>query len=208
MVVLLWISTLFLLYKNGLLTLDIEHIQKVLEENKHHAMSLFVLLFSIRVFLFLPSLPFMIMGGLLFGQWKGFCLSIIGITVSLSIVYVTSIMFSESAWIQKIKRKHSRLMPVVEKYNHRFLAVGILAPVANTDAVCLLSTFTGISYQKYILTAVLVNIPTALLYSLLGNTYNTSITGMIAVSVLSVFNFLLGIYILWKIKGDRKKEKK
>jgi uncharacterized membrane protein YdjX (TVP38/TMEM64 family) len=200
----LWVFILFILYKNGLLTFEVEKFQELLEENKESAMLLFLLLFSIRVFLFLPGLPFMVMGGVMFGGVRGFILSMIGISVSLSFVYIISTIFSESAYVKKIKKKHKKLLPMVERYNHKFLAVGILAPIANTDIVCLLSTFTGITYKRYILTATLVNIPTVLLYSLLGNTYNTSLTGMIMIGLFSILNFSVGFYILWKIKTDMK----
>ncbi|PLS19077.1 hypothetical protein CVD28_01335 [Bacillus sp. M6-12] len=203
-ILLIWVLILGLLYINDLLTFDIEQIQGVLEESQPYGMVLFVLLFAIRIFLLLPSLPFMIMGGLLFGGWKGFILSLIGLTISLTFVYFIATVFSESDRVQKIKNKHQKLFPIIERYNQKFLAVGILAPVANTDVVCLLSTFTGISYVRYLITITIVNVPTVLLYSFMGNTYNTSFTGMITVGIFSILNFSVGLYILYKIKKDMK----
>lgn len=199
-----WILVVYLFYHFGLL--DIQHIQSMIEENEQYAILLFILLSSIRVLIFLPLLPFMIMGGLLFGGVQAFFYSMIGLLFSETIVYVFALTFSKTKFVQKLKRKYNHLLPFFERYNDKFLALGILAPFGATEIICFLSATTGIRYWKYIVTVMFVNIPTVLLYSLVGDSYNQSLGGILAMIGLWIFTIGLGSCIAYKMKKDMKKE--
>lgn len=204
LIIVFWILIVYFLYHFGLL--DIQHIQSVIEENEQYAILLFILLSSIRVLIFLPLLPFMIMGGLLFGGFEAFLYSFIGLFFAETIVYFVAVTFSKTKFVQKQKMKYGHLLPFFERYNDKFLALGILAPFGATEIICFLSATTGIRYWKYIVTVMLVNVPTVLLYSLVGDSYNQSLGGILAMIGLWIFTIGLGSYIVYKMKKDMKKE--
>jgi uncharacterized membrane protein YdjX (TVP38/TMEM64 family) len=65
------------------------------------------------------------------------------------------------------------------------LALGIICPIAPTDAICYLSAAAGLNYKTYIFTIILANIPLMLIYSFVGISVSDSLFGTTLV-ILSV----------------------
>ncbi|NFS26709.1 TVP38/TMEM64 family protein, partial [Clostridium sporogenes] len=92
--------------------------------------------------------------------------------------------------------------PLTRKYNFRFLALGIICPIAPTDVICFLSSSLGLSYIKYILTIIISNIPIIGLYSYMGINYKES---SLSVIILCLTISVLALYTMkiWNIlKAD------
>lgn len=61
--------------------------------------------------------------------------------------------------MKDLERKYPELKKLLETYNYKFLALGMICPIAPTDVVCFLSAAVGIKYTTYILTVIVTNIP-------------------------------------------------
>ncbi|AUS14593.1 hypothetical protein C0W65_12735 [Bacillus subtilis] len=86
-----------------------------------------------------------------------------------------------------LERKHPELKTLLETYNYKFLALGMICPLAPTDVVCFLSATVGIKYTTYILTVIVTNIPLLIFSSFIVINFSESLMG----TVLVVASFVL-----------------
>lgn len=165
-------------------------------------MLLFVGLWIIRLFAIIPGVSLMILGGICFDPLLGFFLSMAGMVISESLVFVLSKTLSNRKLNQFLEHKNPKLKALLEKYNYKFLALGIICPIAPTDVICFLSASVGIHYRTYILTIMIANIPIVMLYSFLGITIGES---MIGVTLIVISVVIIG-FITIKIWNNLKQE--
>jgi uncharacterized membrane protein YdjX (TVP38/TMEM64 family) len=192
----IWILSIFLLKENHLLTFDLGGLKKFVSGNANYAMLVFVAFWLVRLLIFIPGATLMVLGGLCFNPLVGFLLSMAGMILSETVVYVFSKAFSRTKVNQFLENKNPKLKFLLETYNYKFLALGIICPIAPTDAICFLSASIGIKYWIYILTVIISNIPLILLYSYIGNSLYDSFIGILLV-VLS-FGLISAISIkIW-----------
>lgn len=185
-----WILLIYILKISGLITLDMETIKQYLYINKTYAAVIFIGLWIARLFIFVPGVTLMVLGGMIFGTLNGFALSMLGIALSESTVFVFAKLFTNSKINEFANNKYPDIVPLIEAYNYRFLALGIICPVAPTDIICLLSASTGMSFVKYILTVVMANLPVVAIYSYMGIGYKDSIYSLaLMVLTMSVVTF-------------------
>jgi uncharacterized membrane protein YdjX (TVP38/TMEM64 family) len=170
-----WVLIIYLLNKNGLITFNIETIKQYLIANSTYAAIIFIGLWVVRLAVFVPGVTLMILGGVCFGTLKGFLLSIIGISLSETLIFVFAKLFTNTKLKEYLTNKYPDILPLIEAYNYKFLALGVICPVAPTDIVCLLSASTGMRYVKYILTVIIANIPLSAIYSHMGLGFKDSI---------------------------------
>lgn len=180
-----WIILIFILKINNLITFDLEVIRKFLKFNAEYAMVIFIALWIVRIISFIPGVSLMVLGGICFGTTEGFMLSMIGMIVSESLIYLISKTITNTRLKNAISKKYPDITLLIERYKYRFLALGIICPIAPTDAICFLSASTGIKYVKYILTVIIANIPVIMLYSYLGIGYKGSLY-IVALLVLTI----------------------
>lgn len=190
-VIILWIIILIFLKSKNIITFDLNTIEKFLQVNKKYLIPIFIFLWTIRIFVFVPGVTFMIIGGICFGPVEGIILSTIGIFISETMIYVISKYFSNSKFTHLINKKHPDISELIKKYDYKFLTLGIICPVAPTDIVCFLAASIGIKYIKYIVTVIISNIPVVALYSIVGTSISSSIyiIGIIFI-VISIFGFI------------------
>lgn len=201
-IVAIWILSIFILNQKHLLTFDIGELKKFISGNANYAMLVFVALWMVRLLIFIPGATLMVLGGLCFNPLVGFLLSMTGMILSETVVYLFSRAFSSTKINQFLQNKNPKLKFLLGTYNYKFLALGIICPIAPTDAICFLSASIGIKYWTYILTVIISNIPLVLLYSFIGNSLYDSFIGILLV-VLS-FGFISAISI--KIWNNLKKK--
>lgn len=170
-----------------LLSLDMDDLQEFISENTKYAMLLFIALWIIRLLFFIPGVTLMFLGGVCFDPVVSFILSIAGIFLSETLVYVFSRMFSSGNMMKDLERKYPELKKLLETYNYKFLALGMICPIAPTDVVCFLSAAVGIKYTTYILTVIVTNIPLLIFSSFIVINFSESLMG----TVLVVASFVL-----------------
>lgn len=176
----IWIILAYVINEYEFISFGIETIKQYLLSDRQEAMFIFVLLYVIRLLVLLPGATLIILGGTLFGPINGFLLSMIGMGLSETLIYIIAKVFSNSKMKKSIKVRHPDIEPLMEKYNFRFLALGVLCPIAPSDVVCFVSASVGLNYIKYILTIIISNIPLIMLYSYMGISYKESVFSIIA----------------------------
>ncbi|NFR57075.1 TVP38/TMEM64 family protein [Clostridium botulinum] len=186
-----WIISIYIFNKYDFISLTIEIMKGYLDSNRVGIMAIFVLLWIVRLPILLPGFTLIILGGTLFGTINGFLLSMVGMVLSETLVYVIARVFSNWNIKNLIKKKYDYVEPLIKKYNFRFLALGIACPIAPTDVICFLSSSLGLSYIKYILTIIISNITIIAIYSYMGISYKESSLSVIilclSISVLALY---------------------
>ncbi|CAI6229563.1 TVP38/TMEM64 family protein [Bacillus subtilis] len=183
----LWFLAIYIAKEFHLLSLDMDDLQEFISENTKYAMLLFIALWIIRLLFFIPGVTLMFLGGVCFDPVVSFILSIAGIFLSETLVYVFSRMFSSGNMMKDLERKYPELKKLLETYNYKFLALGMICPIAPTDVVCFLSAAVGIKYTTYILTVIVTNIPLLIFSSFIVINFSESLMG----TVLVVASFVL-----------------
>ncbi|ENK1242410.1 TVP38/TMEM64 family protein [Clostridium botulinum] len=189
--VIVWVISLYIFNNYDFIQIIIEFIKEYSISNEAGTMIIFILLWIVRLPILLPGFILIILGGTLFGTINGFLLSMIGMVLSESLIYVIAKLFSNFNIRNLINKKYNYIEPLIRKYNFRFLALGIICPIAPTDVICFLSSSLGLSYIKYILTIIISNIPIIGLYSYMGINYKESSLSVIilclTISVLALY---------------------
>lgn len=183
----LWFLAIYIAKEFHLLSLDMGDLQEFISENTKYAMLLFIALWIIRLLFFIPGVTLMFLGGVCFDPVVSFILSMAGIFLSETLVYVFSRMFSSGNMMKDLERKYPELKKLLETYNYKFLALGMICPIAPTDVVCFLSAAVGIKYTTYILTVIVTNIPLLIFSSFIVINFSESLMG----TVLVVASFVL-----------------
>ena len=93
-------------------------------------------------------------------------------------------------------------MELIESYNYKILAVGVLCPIAPTDVIVFVSSYMGINFKKFVLIFSLANIPAIYLYSYLGDSFNGSIINTIMIIVTLIITGFFS-YRLWHFIESR-----
>ncbi|MED3514040.1 VTT domain-containing protein [Bacillus subtilis] len=187
LIIALWFLAIYIAKEYHLLSLDMDDLQEFISLNTKYAMLLFIALWIIRLLFFIPGVTLMFLGGVCFDPVVSFILSMAGIFLSETLVYVFSRMFSSGNMIKDLERKYPELKKLLETYNYKFLALGMICPIAPTDVVCFLSAAVGIKYTTYILTVIVTNIPLLIFSSFIVINFSESLMG----TVLVVASFVL-----------------
>ncbi|KMY53086.1 hypothetical protein AC623_03005 [Bacillus sp. FJAT-27231] len=193
LVVAIWILLIYVLKQHHLLSPDLDRLKELISENSNYAMLLFVALWGVRLLIFIPGITLMILGGICFEPLLGFLLSMAGIILSETLVYIFSKTFIGMKLNKFLKNKSPKLRALLKTYNYKFLALGIVCPIASTDAICFLSASLGLTYTTYMLTIIVANIPMALLYGFIGPSLNGSLLGIAAVVIVFIVVTIMSV---------------
>ena len=197
-VIAFWIVLIFFLKSRNVIYLDINTIEKFLQTNEKYLIPIFLFVWSIRIFAFIPGVTFMVIGGICFGPVEAIILSIVGIFISETFIYFISKYFSASKLTQYLHGRHPDVRDLIKKYDYKFITIGIICPIAPTDVICYLAASTGIKYIKFIVTVIISNLPVVALYTVLGTSINSSLYIIGIVSVI-----IIGILFISKIKWNK-----
>lgn len=189
-------TLLIFLFKDNInLDFSIESLRRWIE-GKQFAEIFFVLIWSLRLVLFIPGLTLMVLGGLLFQPEKAFILSLVGIVLSDTIVFSLGKSKGLGGLRNKISLKYPEIISLIESYSYKILGVGVLCPVAPTDVIVFLSSYVGMKFSKFLLIFIIANIPALFLYSYLGESFQKSSMNTIFIVVTLAISAILSIR-LW-----------
>lgn len=195
-IIAVWAALIYILYRFNLLTGNLDNINQFLNNCGSCKELVFVSLAVLRIAAFIPSAVFMILGGMMFNPFEGAALTFISVVLSETIVYVISKIFACSHIQNYLIKRNPKLYSLLLRNNTKILAIGILCPMAPSDAVCFLAGSTGLSYGKFILTIVISNMPMMILYSFLGSNVMSSCSNTIIISAIIAVMSIYSIY-LW-----------
>ena len=186
---------IFLFNDNINMNFNIESL-RVWIESKQFAEMLFILLWSLRLVLFIPGVTLMVLGGLIFQSEKAFILSLVGIVLSDTLVFLLAKSKMLGGLRKKISEKYPEIISMIESYSYKILGVGVLCPVAPTDVIVFLSSYVGMKFSKFLLIFIIANIPALFLYSYLGESFQQSSMNTIFIVVTLAISATLSIR-LW-----------
>lgn len=184
--ILAWILIILILNICFDFSFSVTSLKQYLLYNTAYAVIIFIALWFLRFIVLLPGVTLMILGGICFGPLYGFLLSMIGILLSESFIYIVSKYFKTNLFKTNKFSKYKSFNAFSKKDPAKFLFLGIICPVSPTDMICFISA-SYMSYSKYILIIFLGNIPFMALYSFLGTSYENSLLSII----LIIFSILL-----------------
>lgn len=198
-----WIVLVLLAFRYDLFNLSIEEIKHYFNSSDIHPMILFLLIFCVRVFLFIPSSMLIVVGSIFFLPIETIILSLLGMLITETIIYLLSrSIFSD--WIHRnMISKYPELYKELLSNRKKYLFITVATPLAPTDGACFIAASTNMPYLSYISIVFAGNIPIAILYTLYGNFLLAApwITLCISVPVLIVSIAYISIL-------NRKKQKK
>ncbi|QQS58757.1 TVP38/TMEM64 family protein [Candidatus Peregrinibacteria bacterium] len=168
-------------------------LQTLIASKGESAIFYYLLLFSLRSFLFLPSTALVFLAGMLFDPLSAFFFALIGTTISLSLVYLGAqflgkefVQSHENEWFQRIDKTLSQ---------QGFFAtlILILLPLLPADSIAIVAGVTQISFLDFFLGILIGSAATVAPFVLLGN----SLTHIVSLSI-AILSFLFAIIItLW-----------
>lgn len=165
-------------------------------ESKQFSEIIFILLWSLRLVLFIPGVTLMVLGGIIFEADKALILSLVGIVLSDSLIFYLAKAKILSGLRNNISLKYPEIISMIESYSYKILGVGVLCPVAPTDIIVFLSSYVGMKFSKFLIVFITSNIPALFLYSYLGESFQGSSMNTIFIIVTLAISALLSIR-LW-----------
>lgn len=204
LIIAVWATLIYVLFKLDLINGNMNNLNKFFSSCNKYKVVLFIIFSTLRVVALMPSVMFMILGGMMFNPIEAFALTLVSILLSESIVYAVSKVLVSSGIQNYLVKKYPKTYSLLLKNNTRILAIGILCPIAPSDAACFLASSTGLNYRKYILTVVLANMPLMILYSFLGNSFIYSDNN---ITIIGVFILLIGSYSIYLWNKEQKQYK-
>lgn len=204
LIVTIWIALIYILFKLNLLTGNMDNLNDFFSNCGNYKVLIFIALSSLRIVALIPSAVFMILGGMIFTPIEGFVLTLISVILSETIVYITSKVLVSSDTQGYFVNKYPKLYELLLGNNTKILAIGILCPIAPSDAVCFLASSTGLSYRKFILTVIAANMPMMILYSFLGgNVISSANNTTIIVAII----FVISMYSIYLWNKEQRNER-
>ncbi|MBT2573117.1 TVP38/TMEM64 family protein [Bacillus sp. ISL-51] len=198
----LWILAIYCLKEFDLLSLDMNDLTEFISGHAKYAMLLFLALWAARLLFFIPGVTLMFLGGICFDPIISILLSMGGLFLSETLVYIFSRRFASKKTIQFLERKYPDLKTLLEAYNYKFLALGMICPVAPTDVICFLSAAVGLKYKAYIITVLISNIPLLILSSFVVINFSESFAGIALIIVSFIFVTILTVRIWNSMKRN------
>lgn len=199
-----WGYLVYALFRLNLISGNISHLNDIFDNCGNYKILIFIVLSSLRIVAFIPSAVFMLLGGMIFNPIEGFVFTLISIVLSETIVYIASKILVGSDIQKYLVNKYPKLYKLLLNNNTRILAIGILCPLAPSDAACFLASSTGINYRPFILTVIISNMPMMILYGFLGNSILSSVNNTIIIALIIVVISIYSLYLWTKEQKDQR----
>jgi uncharacterized membrane protein YdjX (TVP38/TMEM64 family) len=179
----------------------IEDIKNFLPKNNYIISAIFLFIFSVRIFVFIPSTMIIIAIGLLTNNfWLTFILSIIWIAIWLTQTYYIGYLLEEDLEWNKTIKKIKPQINKIKKDWFKYIFLWCLAPFFPTDLICYASGFIKYNYKKFLLAWILWELPLIFLYSFIWIKIEKYI-----VLFSYIFLFILIVYWVYLFLKNKKK---
>jgi uncharacterized membrane protein YdjX (TVP38/TMEM64 family) len=198
----MWITLFSIAYHYHLTNLSIVEWRKILEQTSINIDILFILIFCLRIILFIPSSVLIVIGSFLFSPIEVICLSLTGMFLTETFIYAISRSVFQNRVNQFVQKKYPSLYEKILNNRSRYLFGAVVTPLAPADAACFAAASTKMPYFHYITIALLGNIPIAILYTFYGKLLISSTWVTLAISILCI----LVIGILFVLRKHKKQE--
>ncbi|WP_199880533.1 TVP38/TMEM64 family protein [Bacillus massiliglaciei] len=202
--VLIWISIAAAGCHYGLLSMNLNELKALLNQAEESIGFLFVLFFSLRILLFIPSSVFILTGSMLFSVWENLIFALLSMFITESLIYFYGRYLNRARVITLIAEKYPKLYGKMNRKKYIYLFSVIALPAAPTDFACLLASALRMKYLYYIGIVLIGYIPLILLYSLFGKVLmnHSSLMAILSATVLAG----CVLVIVFKSKKELSKE--
>lgn len=163
------------------------------------APGMYLVIFAFRPFVLFPSSLLGVVGGLAFGFWYGFLLTLIGTTIGavLSFLAVRKLGFSFGKLPSS--EKYDGLRKQIESKGLIILLTLRLIPFLHFELVTYLSAVSSIRFRDYIIATLLGVVPGAFIYTGIGSSSYSGGNEILIFSIVSLI-VLTSLPILFRKK--------
>ncbi len=172
MLFVLLIVGVFVIYESTEKQLNLADFQATARELGVWAPTAFIVFYTVGV-IFLPSTPFMILSGILFGFKFGLLYSLIGGLTSSILVFKISRHLGKE-WVENILQK--KYLSQIDRYNERLASNGLLdliilriLPIMPLNILNILMGISRISLRNYIIGTIFGLLPSIIITVYFGN---------------------------------------
>ncbi|MCF6137679.1 TVP38/TMEM64 family protein [Pseudalkalibacillus berkeleyi] len=163
------------------------------------APGVYLVVFALRPFILFPSSLLALVGGLAFGFWYGFLLTIIGTTLGALLSYLAVRNLGFSLGKISSSEKYAELRKEIEDKGFIILLILRLIPFLHFELVTYLSAVSNIRMRDYLFATVLGVIPGAFIYCGLGSSSYSGGNELLILSIVSLI-VLTSLPILFRKK--------
>jgi len=168
LIILLFVIWIFFAIYFSLKGYKIEDIKNFLPQNLYIVSLIFLLIFSVRIFVFIPSTMIIIALGLLTNNfWLTFSLSLVWIAIWLTQTYYIWYLLEEDLENTKFVKKITPQTDKIKKDWFKYIFIWCMTPFFPTDLICYASGFIKYNYKKFLLAWMLWELPLIFMYSFL-----------------------------------------
>lgn len=181
--------------------LDIEVLRNLLLHSGFIGYILLVLLVAASVPLPLPSAPFILVGGFVYGTALGSTIALLGIIIGSTISFLLVRRFGERL-LEKMVDKH-HLQHLEHVFNRRGISAALISyaiPIFPSDAI---SSFLGLTHTKFrtfMVILIIGHIPRILLTNSLGNDLREGFSLQTGIVIFFSIMFILIAWYREKVK--------
>ncbi|MCP8970149.1 TVP38/TMEM64 family protein [Ectobacillus ponti] len=166
---LIWASLFLWAHQAGLTGMGMKGIVERIQVYGTWTPYIFVGLFLARMVLFIPGSVCIFIGSLLFSPVQAVLLSLAGIVLAETVVYLGGKWLADSAMYERMMKKYPRIYELLEQHRAKFLTFAVACPCMPTDAACFTAAATGMKYRTFLLSVITGAIPMVILYTVAGN---------------------------------------
>ncbi|ABR46291.1 SNARE associated Golgi protein [Alkaliphilus metalliredigens QYMF] len=167
-------------------SLDVDRIQKFVQDAGVWGVLVYILINTIRPFLFIPTAALFITGGIIFGAVQGSIYNLIGLICACSLAYFVARKF-EGPFRKLVGEKYvSKLYGVEGRKAVKALFIMRVTPGFPIDPISFGAGLVNMNYRKFFLGTLLGIAPKAIIYTFLGDQIDNlySVQTMVALGIL------------------------
>jgi uncharacterized membrane protein YdjX (TVP38/TMEM64 family) len=167
-----WIATITLIWSVYLIypeSFTQEKFADFLNQFQWFVILLYLFVFSLRGFFFIPSTVLILTGTILFPPYLLIILASIWNLTSSSLVY----FFSDFLWVRKEarwqfwKEKMKNLENKLKQHAFSYITIWSIIPIVPTDIICAISGISRVKYRTFVLAIFLWGLPLIATYAFL-----------------------------------------
>lgn len=176
------------------------------------SMAIIISIFFVALLVFFPVMPYPLVAGLIgsvFGVWQGIFISIIGISLGTSTMFLMA-RYGFQEWVQKIIRKYPKSQEY-EAYFEKNAFMGILflrlVPVVPSPLLNVLSGVSKVPWLVFITATLIGKLPNIIISTFAGSLFakNKLLSISIYACYLLVITVILMLYMNKKKTEARKR---
>jgi uncharacterized membrane protein YdjX (TVP38/TMEM64 family) len=154
---------------------DSENIASLISELGIFLIFIYLILFSVRGFLLLPSTIMIIIGALVFDPATLLILGSLWVLISSSILYFLAryLKFWKEAGKQFGKKKIHKITKKINKHAFAYVTLWSAFPIVPTDLICIVAGATKMPYKKFAAWVLIGTLPFIYAYAILGESLSS-----------------------------------